>query len=306
MEIKDWTYDELPEFTDEVPGALHVTSNENYVGVVGEHTVTYATRDGMDLHLLIYTPWSRASKLAPERGQIAPTYPCIVFVQGSAWRPQNLNQSAPGLCELAKRGFVVAIVEYRPAVVAGFPAQIEDTQAAVRFMTEHAAEYHVDTDKLILAGNSSGGHTAVFGSFWPQENGEPATALNLKGVIDLYGAVSFMHKDGFPNTLNTGTAESPEGLLMRGALDEHPELAKLGTAVEHINADTELPPMLIVHGTKDRRVNATLSVELYQHLKATGHDTELVLLDGAEHGRSDFYMPEMLDIYERFIRRCVN
>lgn len=305
MELRDWTYDEFPEFTEDIPGAIHIPSDENYMGVVGEHNVVYATRSGMDLHLLIYSPWTRAIKLAPERNQPSPAFPCVLFVQGSAWRAQNLNQSAPGLCELAKRGFVVAIVEYRPALTAGFPAQIEDAQAAVRYMTEHAAEYNVDVNKLILAGNSSGGHTAVFGSFWPQDNGEPASALNIKGVIDLYGAVSLMHKDGFPNTLNTGTAEAAEGILMRGSLSDNPELAKLGTAIEHIDENTDLPPMLIVHGTKDRRVNAVMSAELYQHLIATGHDAELVLLDGAEHGRADFYMPQMLDIYERFIRRCI-
>lgn len=306
MEIKDWTYADYPEFNDDVPGAIRLVSDENYLGVVGEHDAVYITRGNLDLHLKIYAPWSRANALANERGVEAPVYPCIVFVQGSAWRAQNVNQSAPGLCDLAKRGFVVAIVEYRPAAVAGFPAQIEDAQAAVRFMAKHAADYHVDANKIILAGNSSGGHTAVFGSFWEQETGDPATALNIKGVIDLYGAVSFTHKDGFPNTLNGGTENSPEGILMRGNLNDNPELGKLGTAIEYIDETTMLPPMLIVHGTKDRRVNPIMSVELYQHLKTTGHDAELVLFEGADHGRADFYMPQMLDIYERFIRRCTD
>lgn len=305
MEIKDWTYDSYPEFNDKVPGALRIASSEDYLGVVGERDVIYATRDGRDLCLKICSPQSRASQLASERGLQEPSYPCVIFVQGSAWREQNLNQNIPGLSELAKRGYVVAVVEYRPAFVAGFPAQIEDAQAAVRFITEHAAEYCIDKEKLILAGNSSGGHTAVFGAFWQQETGKPACELNLKGVIDLYGAISLEHKDGFPTTLDAGTETSPEGVLMDASLKEHPELAKLGTAIEHIDEATELPPMLIVHGTKDRTVNPTLSVELYEHLKATGHDAELVLIEGADHGGAEFFMPELLNIYDNFAKKCV-
>ena len=47
--------------------------------------VEYAHIDGTTLHLQIITPQTRNTKESDE------TYPCIVYVQGSAWMKQNIN-----------------------------------------------------------------------------------------------------------------------------------------------------------------------------------------------------------------------
>ncbi|WP_396583436.1 hypothetical protein [Lactobacillus delbrueckii] len=41
-------------------------------------------------------------------------------------------------------------------------------KTAVRFMKLHGPEYQGDPKRVILAGNSSGGHTAVYASFFPE------------------------------------------------------------------------------------------------------------------------------------------
>ena len=63
--------------------------------------------------------------------------------------------------------------------------------------------------------------------------------------------------------------------------------------------------MLIVHGTKDRMVNCEVSTDFYDLLRAQGRKAELVLIKGGDHGGSEFYVPEAIDVYEDFIRRCV-
>ncbi len=69
------------------------------------------------------------------------------------------------LGRIAKLGYVVAIVEYRPSDVALFPAQIIDAKYAVQYMVEHKDEYCVDPNNLILWGTSSGAHTALMTAF---------------------------------------------------------------------------------------------------------------------------------------------
>ena len=49
--------------------------------------VEYAHIDGTTLHLQIITPQTRNTKESDE------TYPCIVYVQGSAWMSRILMQS---------------------------------------------------------------------------------------------------------------------------------------------------------------------------------------------------------------------
>ncbi|HYI56638.1 MAG TPA: hypothetical protein VEX66_00610 [Microlunatus sp.] len=58
----------------------------------------------------------------------------VLFVQGSAWFPQNLGQELPALADFARRGHVMAIVEYRPGTACP-PIAVLDLVDA--FLREH-------------------------------------------------------------------------------------------------------------------------------------------------------------------------
>lgn len=199
---------------------------------------------------------------------------------------------------------MVAVVEYRDSSMACFPAQVHDAQAAVRFVADHAGEFSVDPDKIVIGGSSSGGHTAVLATLLPDENGSPAADLPVRGVLDFYGAVSFLREDGYPTTLDAGSPTSPEGALAGGSLRENPELRHRISVDTYLSSETPTPPVLIVHGTKDRMVNCEVSTDFYDLLRAQGRRAELVLIKGGDHGGSEFYVPEAIDVYEDFIRRC--
>lgn len=100
--------------------------------------------------------------------------------------------------------------------MASFPKPILDAQNAVRFMKLHGPEYHGDPKQVILAGNSSGGHTAVYASFFPEgeDNLYPDVNAKVSGVVDFYGSVPVMHEDSKPTTINHLQADSPEGMEM--------------------------------------------------------------------------------------------
>ena len=120
--------------------------------------VEYAHIDGTTLHLQIITPQTRNTKESDE------TYPCIVYVQGSAWMKQNINAKLGLLARLSERGYVIAVVEYRHSGIAPFPAQAVDTRHAIRYVKLHAKEYKADANQMYVGGDSSGGHTAFFHS----------------------------------------------------------------------------------------------------------------------------------------------
>lgn len=312
MEVKDWSYEEFPEFTGAVEDARHVSTTGREMGVELRANVVYATRETGDLHLQVLVPSTRELRFAREdaaragQATTAAAFPCLVYVQGSAWKKQNCYRDLPQLAQLARRGVVIAVVEYRDSSQAAFPAQIHDAQCAVRYVHEHAEEFGADPERIFVGGNSSGGHTAVFSLLIPDEQGAMLRdAVPVRGVIDWYGAVNLMHEDWYPTTVEHGLPTSPEGMMMGGVnLREHPELCAEGTATTHIDEATPTCPMLIVHGTKDRTVSAANSVDLYEHLRQCGHAAELVLLDGADHGGVEFFKPELVDIYEGFLSRC--
>ena len=86
--------------------------------------VEYECVDGVSRVLQILVPNSRNAK-APRPGErpASRNYPCIVYVQGSAWMRQDVYGNLPGIARLADRGYVVAVVQYRDSSVTSFPRQ---------------------------------------------------------------------------------------------------------------------------------------------------------------------------------------
>ncbi len=303
MEVKEWGYEEYPGLTEKIEGSVHISSTGDEIGVYHWHDIPYAKVDGHALVLQILEPYTRNE---PEK-----LYPCIVFVQGSAWGIQNIYKTCPCYARLAARGYVVAVVQYRHSGIAHFPAPIHDARNAVRFMRIHAAEYHLDGENIFLGGCSSGGHTAVFAAFadqepWLDASLYPGVSANVKGILDYYGAVSMTEMDDFPTTLVHHQEISPEGMEVGANLFEHPELAKKATAETYILPETKLPPFFIMHGTKDRMVNPYQSVRLYRKLKECKKEAELYLVDGADHGGAEFWTPDALDAADQFMRKIMD
>ena len=257
--------------------------------------------DGVPLHLQIMMPYCR--------NQMKGSYPCMVYVQGSGWKKQHIHAGVPLLSKMAARGYVCAIVEYRHSGIASFPAPIIDALNAVRFLRSHAEEYNIDPERMILAGSSSGGHTAVYGGFRhnddTEENMFPGVSAEVSGIINYYGSCSFMFDYSNPSTPNHLKPDSPEGLEAGGIdLSENEEMKRAMSAECNIFEDTKIAPMLIFHGTKDRTVHPECSVRLYDRMIETGHQARLVLVKGADHGGPDFWNEEMLATADAFMQEC--
>ena len=305
MEVKEWTYEELPEYEGCPEGALRIPTTGNEIGTVYAHDVEYAIVDGIHLHLQIIKPVTRNEPMK--------TYPCVVYVQGSAWMEQDVYGHLVSVAELVKRGYVLAVVQYRHSRQAHFPAQIQDMKNAIRFVKMNAMMYGINPDQVIVAGCSSGGHTAMFNSIIQDNDIDdrnmfpfPGINAKVKGIINYYGSVSLMMEDGNPTTINHKLPWSPEGMLMDANLRERKDLAEKATVVTHITPELEMPPVCIFHGTKDLIVNTKQSVELYEKLKECGKDVRLYLIEGASHGGGEFWTPEVVDKADEFIRYCLS
>lgn len=291
IEVKNYTYDEMPEFNEEVEGAHYIQMTGEEVGLEYHPNIIYNEEHNLHLYMIIPTSFNH-----PKR-----RYPCIVYIQGSAWRKQRVSIKVPYLSALAKKGYVIAIVEYRDSSIAHFPCCIEDGKKAIRFMQAHKEDYPI-TDQFIVAGDSSGGHTSamigvtagldLFGG-----------KVNIQGCIDLYGCVEVTFEEGFPTTLNHQRPDSPEGMYLGYDILEHLDEAKKANVKTYVQ-DLQVP-MLIAHGTKDRQVFCEHSVRLYKALKAENKDVTLYLIKGADHGGAAFFTDEMIDVYDSFIQRCL-
>lgn len=229
-------------------------------------------------------------------------FPFVVFVQGSAWRKQDLHVNLPNLCHIAAKGYVVASVEIRHTDIARFPAAVEDVKCAIRFLREHADSYGIDPDRGAVWGDSSGGHLALMTGLTAGDYGNglySGQSDAVSAVIDFYGVTDLLTLGKYNDMLDHDAPDSPEGLFIGGRVKDHVELAKKASPL-HQDLDKTLPPFLIIHGDSDDAVHINQSIEMYKALKEQGQRAWFYKVVGAGHGPG-VWSPQVLDIVARFL-----
>lgn len=293
------TYEEMIEDETVLEGMKTRLMNDQEMDTMYIPDVEYMKVDGISRVLQILVPRKRVM----ENEQ----YPLIVYVQGSAWHKQNIYQHVGQLNYLCKQGFVVAIVQYRESDLAPFPAQIEDTKTAIRFLKKHREEYYIDDQNVFLFGDSSGGHVALLAGLTAKLGIMDSDLYkeytnDVCAIIDFYGVVDITMEDGFPTTENHQQPDSPEGYLIgRKNVLDNLEIARQTNPMNYLDGD--IPPILIAHGTKDRLVAFKQSVKLYKTLKEKNKEVVFYRMKGADHGGPMFFCEEMLDEVVKFIRK---
>lgn len=190
------SYEEFPESKLAPEGMKVMKADRSLRFAMPKLHVKYAEKDGMPLHLqIILPPMEFEDMMGKEK-----KYPLVVFIQGSGWMEQDLGQKMHGLCEFATRGYVVAIVEYRPSYVAPFPAQIKDAKTAIRFLQKNADDYHIDKENIFVWGDSSGGHTCVMvAATMEHEYNDEEGRLDVKAFVDYYGPTDITRMNDQPS-----------------------------------------------------------------------------------------------------------
>ena len=260
-----------------------VVSDVEYARV-GDHSLK------LDLHL----PPSRAKS------------PLILWVHGGAWRTGS--KSDMPLAKLVREGYAVASIDYRLSTQARFPAQIHDLKAAVRFLRGHGKEWLLPKEKILVAGDSAGGHlSALVGVSNGQAALEGEIGNDRSQSSDVQGIISFY---GGANLTTILSQSTPHGLKVRvpaldlllgGQPEQLPTLARLASPMFHV--DKKDPPLLLLHGDQDPQMPVNQALELagaYEKVKAP---VQLEIVHGAGHGGPAFYDEERLSIVRKFLRR---
>ena len=94
----------------------------------------------------------------PENASEKPL-PLVVHIHGGGWK--GGSKFPCPVVAMVNRGYVVASIEYRFSQKALFPAQIQDCQAAIRWLRANAKAYNIDTEHVGVDGGSAGGHLSA-------------------------------------------------------------------------------------------------------------------------------------------------
>ena len=223
---------------------------------------TYKTVDGYNLDIHIFLPDSiDKTKKSP----------VMVYFSGGSWTKGNPEWAFYSCSSYAKKGWVGVSVEYRIAdrhETTPFES-VKDARSAIRWLRMNAETYNIDTSRIVASGNSAGGHlvlTTALANEWNQDsdNLEYSAAPNLllvnSGVYIMYteGEMDWTNRDLEDKSLSKKI--SPIHLLRTG-----------------------LPPMLIIHGTKDKSVDYASAKAFASEMEKIGNDFEFHTLEGAPH-----------------------
>lgn len=238
--------------------------------------------------------------------------PCILWIMGGAWARCPREKALPFLIWFARRGYVVASARIRCSHEALWPAQIIDVQTAIRYLRAHADEHGIDEKHIAIMGQSSGGHLTSITAMnpkkypaeeWTEYSSDVQCAVDMFGPTDLLKIVEQRAENGLPHVVPAPPegkpALAPEEFLLGGKLEEHMEEAKDASPLSHISEAA--CPLLLFHGNKDSSVPHQQSVQLHDALNASGHPTDLYILNGAVHGDYRFYQEKIQEIILDFL-----
>jgi acetyl esterase/lipase len=248
--------------------------------------------------------------LRKDRAKDAASVPLIVFIHGGAWRAGSKEAGLGNVAPFVESGkFAGATINYRLSNEARWPAQIHDCKAAIRWLRAHGKEYGYDGDKIAVWGSSAGGHlVAMLGVSGGVEELEGDvgdfndTDSRVQAVIDYFGPSEMLTMGDHESTMDHNAPDSPESLLIGGAVQEHKDAAKAASPVAYV--DKEDAPFLIVHGDKDPLVPFPQSVTLDKLLDEAGVSSTLIRIEGGGHGQG-FDAKALRPLIEAFLRKTL-
>ncbi len=239
--------------------------------------VPYASPGGVKLLLDAYVP------------KLAGPMPAVLVVHGGAWRTGSKSQLSKYARDLAARGLVTFAINYRLSPKYKFPAQLEDCQAALKWIRKHADEYKVDPERIGAIGYSAGGHlVALMGVLGkPGEPDRPETDTRLSVVCA--GGAPCDFRDISPT--NWGLS-----FWLGGTRKDVPKQYENASPMAFITKAA--PPMFFYHGTADILVKYQQAQAMAKALKAVGVETQFVPLDGFGHLLAAMHPPTLEKAYD--------
>jgi acetyl esterase/lipase len=182
---------------------LGLSAGAQQYGYKETDNITYTSVGGVVRQLDLFQPTLATSKMGPVSyvHQILSqlknnnTYPGIIFVHGGGWTAGEKEDFQAWGQYYAEQGYVCTSINYRMTPQYVWPAEIDDTQAAVRWMRKNAQSIGLVPSQIGAVGASAGGHLVLFlGETDTLNDIDPALSgysSKVQAVGDYYGPTDF-------------------------------------------------------------------------------------------------------------------
>ena len=202
--------------------------------------------------------------------------PAVVICPGGGYEFCSFREGEPVAFQFLAEGCQAAVLRYS-VLPARYPTALMQAARAMVLLREHAEEWNIDPDKIIVQGFSAGGHLAAsLGIFWNrpflgERLGVEAERIRPDGMILCYPVISsgeYCHGDSFVNLLG----ESYDALVDEMSLEKQ--------------VHSQVPPAFIWHTFSDDCVPVENSLLFVMALRKQGIPTEFHMYPRGVHGLS--------------------
>ena len=243
--------------------------------------ITYGLVNDWETKLDLYLP----------QGVDGPT-PVLLYIHGGGWVGGSKEGNVLRLLPWLEMGWAVANVEYRLGEVSLAPAAVEDCLCALRWVIRNAENYNIDASRIVVTGNSAGGHLALTTGMIPASAGldrqcPGRETLTVAAIINWYGITDV-------GDLLDGPNMKSYAVEWMGSMPNRFEIAERVSPLTYVR--TGLPPVLTVHGDADPTVPYQHAVRLRDALDGVGVANQLHTVPGGRHGR--FNREQTIAIFE--------
>lgn len=216
--------------------------------------------------------------------------PALVLIHGGSWFMLDKSDLDSLIQDWAQLGFFAMTINYRLASSTdkAFPEALEDCKCSVRWLRAHAAELHVDKNRIGVYGFSAGGHLGMLMAMlskkagynnegdgpWQEESSDIDAVASDAGVVSLDASLP----GNSPLALRFawflgGSNETPP-----------PNLVVASSPASYVGRAPSLPPFLLLHGTLDDQVPVGLTDDFVAALRERGMpDLTYLRYEGVGH-----------------------
>ncbi len=200
--------------------------------------------------------------------------PVLVDIHGGSWQQGSASDDHRFASYMAEQGYAVFTIDYRKAPTFQYPAQAQDVNDALEWISRNALLYGADPSRIALVGRSAGAQLALLAAYTNKR-------LPIRAVISFYGPTDLADAYNDP--------PEPDPLDIRDKLrafigndpGELPDAYREASPASHVEGD--LPPTLLIQGSHDDIVQPRFARELQSDLLKNGSKALLLELPWSEH-----------------------
>jgi acetyl esterase len=249
-------------------------------------------------------PWRKLDVYRPRGSRPGDARPVVLYLHGGGFRILSKDTHWVMALAFARAGYVLFTVDYRLAPAHPFPAAIDDTSEAYRWVVEHARSFGGDPGQLIVAGESAGANltlalTMAATHEHPSEYAKrvfdtgvaPVASAPMCGIFQVSDTRRFQRKKPKIHAFIADRIHEVEHAYLDDSLiaegDPTRDLADPLVWLERERRSARpLPPLFTAVGTKDPLVDDTRRLE--RAWRARGARVEAHVFEGEVHAYHAF------------------